>query len=540
MEETQVASSPSSAPAQPTSMDIIAQQLAQTNQLLLQMMQRIERSESSTESRTPGRADLDHLATTRTAFAPRVADTRRSSMIHPEYDVGTSPTADRSNPVSSAATGISVVVSDRVIADKDKMQHLTLKAILYTKQKFSTENAGKAVKVLFQQFISAPVLEKLWNKEKMNKTEFSWSGSYEGMLELQHERFMKILSRAVMPESSNQYWELMIATLPQIKPTVEFSDPNYDETLFPVISAHFDRFQEADEFIRYGATTQDNNRLPRYELGKDGTKEGPGVFGMAIALLGDYADIFKSLCGIDNLKRCENMDAFLKLVNNQNQLLADHAKNARIEAQQLQPKMLFKSMVEQASAPRRSKEASATPNKYQDPRRGKLNVLNSEQELHNGVELDPDDEQFSTPKAYVDPREAPGTHPDELHFVKTNTSQPNERVLPCYRAFTNTCDAGNSCTYSHDRAVLAAYGEQRLLELLRSPYVTPTMFENAAKRKQQPAPSTPAPSTPARQHMPTQDARRLPTGRSHGHVRIMQHPLAEADTVDGAASSDDG
>ena len=212
------------------------------------------------------------------------------------------------------------------------------------------------------------------------------------------------------------------------------------------------------------------------------------------------------------------MEEFLTKATEVNRELANKSENERIQRKELQPKLTFKAITELVNKTTASGE-DTTPQKSQtrNVQRQLFVVQDELSPVPNGL----DDSQASD-----DDSVCAAVHPDpenttdetgQLYFVKTYKDKPPERVLPCYQHFDGNCTAGASCVYSHDHDVLTAYGREQLKKLVRTKYVTAEDIAQAAKEKTQ--------NNPRHVTMqPTQDARRLPSGRGPGNLRILSRP----------------
>jgi hypothetical protein len=453
-------------------------------------------------------------------FEPGAVNTPAPRRVSSLFEPGTSRPA-ASDPVRDTAPGVNVVYMDREIKEEDKMQVISLHAVMTFKKKVDSINASSPVPVKLQRYISDKVMQEIWNWECKRGTEFTWTGTYKQLFELDHNQFMTILARRLRPLTHEAYCKVLASCVPKIKAKPEFTlaSPNYDLVLYQQIADYFQVVREVDEFARYGALPSELEVLPRHEYGKEDSKHGLGVFGIAMAMLGSkFADDYKRLIGVDTLKACRTIDDFLEKATSVNRELAIKSEKERIDRKELQPKLTFKALSDMVSNYKQAASDTARTKLQQHSNPMPLYAVHDEPiATHNTPEDDvnSEDDDGSSP-VFPDPDSMDGAS-DQLYYVKTYKDKPPERVLPCYQHFNGKCTAGSSCVYSHDHDVLTAYGREQLQKLVRSKYVTAADITQALKEKPQNV-VRPVPG------QPTQDARRLPTGRGPGNLRILSRP----------------
>jgi hypothetical protein len=467
--------------------------------------------------------------TTKAAFKPETPPLRRrSSLLRPGKDhLDESEEISKGPEIISGDKKVNVVYPDKEIKEEDKMQILSLPSVIHFKRKMDARNSESIVKIKLQRFISNKVMEDIWNYENRKQTEFVWTGHYEDLFTLEHDKFMRILARRLRPTTHEAYCKVLASCVPRFKkvPTnFTLASPNYDQILFQQVANYFKTVSEVDEFVRFGATPEEKEHLPRLELGKEDSKTGLGVFGIAIAMLGPrFADDYKRLVGVDALKACKSMNEFIDLVSQVNIELANKSEKERIERKELQPKLTFKELSQLVN--QESSSALDGPPHVPYPKDGVQKRLFAVQDELDEIPEESqtvadDDLGLDTATIYENPHS--DADPEQFFFVKTHKDKPPERVLPCYQYFDGKCTAGSACTYSHDPVVLTAYAKDQLQRLVRSKYISADDLVKAAKEKGT-AISKPMPDRPPPQ---PQDARLLPTGRGPGQLRLFTHPRA--------------
>jgi hypothetical protein len=457
-------------------------------------------------------------STTDSAFRPigTPVPRRTSSLFVPGTSLPTSSDATR-----ETAPAVNVVYTDKEIKDEDKMQVVSLHAVMTFKKKVDSINASSPVPIKLQRYISDNAMKEIWNWECKKGTEYTWTGSYELLFKLEHNQFMTILARRLRPLTHEAYCKVLASCVPKIKAPTEFTlaSPNYDLILYQQIADYFQIVREVDEFARYGALPSELEHLPRHEYGKEDSRHGLGVFGIAMAMLGSkFADDYKRLIGVDTLKACRTLDDFLEKATSVNRELANKSENERINRKGLQPKLSFKALSEMVSNYKQTTNESTRSKPQQRSTPKALYAVQDEPIPTPGTpdaEVDSEDDDVASP-VFPDP-DTMADMSGHLCYVKTYKDKPAERVLPCYQHFDGKCTAGSSCVYSHDHDVLTAYGRELLQKLVRSKYVTADDVAQAFREKPQNV-ARPVPG------QSTQDARRLPAGRGPGHLRILSRP----------------
>lgn len=501
----------------------------------------MEKSEDNTEFKTPGAPTNDNLGTlvatvvtkvlaelnnagntyttTKSTFKPGAVPTsRKSSLFRPGRDFlgADNDSPAEKIPAKEKMKDVNMVYPEREIKEEDKMQSLSLPAVMYFKKKVDALNATSIVEVKLQKYISNKVMEDIWNFENRKNTEFTWTSHFEDLFLLDHEKFMTLLARRLRPKTHEEYCKLMASCVPKFKNIPEkftLASPNYDKVVFQQMANFFTAVNEVEEFVRHGVTAEELEHLPEVELGKEDSRKGLGVFGIAIALLGPrFAEDYKRLVGVDTLKACKTMEEFLKAVTKVNHDLANKSEKERNERLELQPKLTSKALSKLVE------DMSTSAHKI-DSRAVNKRLFAVQDELEEPPEqiLASD----ATPTVFAQEEALEVVYPDcevgDIYFIKTYKDKPQEKILPCYQHFDGRCTAGSTCAYSHDPTVLAAYAKEQLNRLLRSKYITPDDLLNAAKeRASQPSR---VPATPR-----TQDARQLPAGRGPAQLRVLARP----------------
>jgi hypothetical protein len=473
--------------------------------------------------------------TTKSTFKPKTLPiNRKSSLFRPGKDF---LEAEKSSSAESAPTKektreVNMVYPEREIKEEEKMQKLSLPSVMYFKKKVDALNATSVVEVRLQKYISNKVMEDIWNFENRKDTEFTWTSHFEDLFLLSHEKFMTLLARRLRPKTHEEYCRVMASCVPKFKNIPEkftLASPDYDKVIFQQIATFFTVVNEVNEFVRRGATKEELEHLPKEELGKEDSKNGLGVFGIALAMLGPrFAEDYKRLVGVDTLKACKTMDKFLEAVTEINHELANKSERERNERIELQPKLTAKALSKLVDDMANS--AHEFPNHKTDTRAVQKRLFNVQDELEEPPEPIPVPDSTSTVSVAAESLQAvyPDDDPGDIYFIKTYKDKPPEKVLPCYQQFDGRCTAGSACTYSHDPTVLATYAKEQLNRLLRSKYISHDDLVNAAKEKASQSARTQA--APA-----TQDARRLPAGRGPAQL----HLLARTPEVERRSDVDD-
>jgi hypothetical protein len=431
---------------------------------------------------------------------------------------------------NSNERSVNVLVTAERLSEPQKMQTYSLHAILTFKKTWEVMCANSKQPIQFQEVISTKVLEEIWLKEVELNTEFSRTNKSNllGLFDIEHVFFLEILARGLRPDSYQKYCDVMSSCTPRIsvEPTRKLSDTGYETTLFPDIQNILEVAQDVDHFVRYKATSEDLNLLPRLEWGSDKDNRGLGAFAIVIAQLGRFAREFGNQMDRDQIKACKNMEEFIALASAKNHELSRASKKEYLRKQRLLPKPSLDVLSSKAEAKGQKAQNTRTSERELSPRPRdtRRNLFAVQDESDPAVE-DDNDSTESRAKVHPDANEI-DVNPDEMYFIKSASdpqykAKPPERVQPCYQFFRGNCTAGSSCAYSHDRDVLIAYGEQRLSELVNSPYVTPQAMAEALKRK-------------GTGSVTSQDVRRLPTGRGAGNVRFATRPAAAFITDDAA------
>lgn len=469
--------------------------------------------------------------TTKVSFKPETPLLRRrSSLLRPGKDhLEEAEEIPKGPELISGDKKVNVVYPDKEIKEEDKMQILSLPSVIHFKRKMDARNSESIVKIKLQRFISNKVMEDIWNYENRKQTEFVWTGHYEDLFTLEHDKFMRILARRLRPTTHEAYCKVLASCVPRFKkvPTnFTLASSNYDQILFQQVANYFKMVSEVDEFVRFGATPEEKEHLPRLELGKEDSKTGLGVFGIAIAMLGSrFADDYKRLVGVDALKACKSMNDFMDLVSQVNIELANKSEKERIERKELQPKLTFKELSQLVNQDA-SGVGEGLPQAQQakDVVQKRLFVVQDELDDIPEKTQPVEEDNHAIDVSMIYDGHSPEPDPGEFCFIKTHKDKPPERVLPCYQYFDGKCTAGSACTYSHDPVVLAAYAKDQLQRLVRSKYVSADDLVKAAREK-----ST-AVSRPISDRQPTQpqDARLLPAGRGPGQLRLFTQPRAIA------------
>jgi hypothetical protein len=441
--------------------------------------------------------------------------------------------ADPSTPVSAAASNndrnVNVLVTAERLPEDQKMKKYSLAAILKFKKTWEIMSANSPKPIRFQELFSSQVLEQIWLKECELNTEFSRTNKSNllGLVELDHAMLMEILARGLRPDSYTKYCELMDSCTPPIKvePTRKLADTGYEKTLYGAIQNVLEAAQDVDKFVRHKATASELALIPRLAWGSEKDTDGLGAFAIVMAQLGRFQKPFSSQLKREKVNACKDMEEFIALASAKNYELSSASKLEYIRQQGLEPKPTLDHLSSKAEEKSKAQNAR-TSDREQIPRTRdtRRNLFAVQDELNPSVE-DDNDSTESRAKVHPDANEI-DVNPDEMYFIKSSSdpsykAKPPERVQPCYQFFRGNCTAGSSCAYSHDRDVLIAYGEQRLSELVNSPYVTPQAMAEALKRK-------------GTGSVTSQDARRLPTGRGAGNVRFATRPAAAFITDDAA------
>lgn len=445
--------------------------------------------------------------------APR----RTSSLFVPGTNI---PTAPELATETATTPAVNIIYADKEIKEEDKMQVLSLNAVMMFKKKVDCINASSVVKIKLQRYISNKAMQNIWNWESYKKTEYTWTGSYESLFTLEHNQFMKILARRLRPTSHTEYCAVLASCLHKLKAPSDFTlaSSNYDQILFQQVADFFTIVKEVDEFVRHDATPAELEYLPRLEYGREGSRHGFGVFGIAIASLDRFAEDYKRLIGIDVLRACTTMDEFMDKATAVNHELARRSEKNRIDRTDLQPKLSFKAIGELiASARAPTTELPKRKPPSNNVLKPYFEVCERRHSVANDGDEDGDSEAGEEYSPVFPDIEDTDANVGQLQLVNTYKAKPPERVLPCYQHFDGNCTAGASCVYSHDPSVLAAYGKDQLKRLVRSKYVTADDITNASKEKSQNVTRTP----PTQR---TQDARHLPSGRGAGNLRILSRP----------------
>jgi hypothetical protein len=477
--------------------------------------------------------ELKAPATVVKEVPPKTPPPRRHSTIFEFADVLGTPAATGSS-TPKTANNINVLVPTEKIPEAEKMQKLSLAALLKFKKIWEVKCAQSPHPIKFQDLFSAKVMEQIWLKECELNTEFARSNQSQllGLYQQKHDMLMTILARCLRPDSYHKYCEVMANCTPRIdvEPTRKLSDTGYETTLYPQIQNIFEIAQDVDAFVRQGASPIELKLLPDLAWGSEKDKKGHGAFAIAAAQLGRYQKDFTSQMDRNEIKACTTMEEFIALACAKNYELASASKEEYIRQQSLKPKPSLDSLSANADEKGNKNQhtgssAREQPSRNRDARHGLFAV---QDELEPPVDDDVEYDDKPAAKVYPDPREI-DIPPEEMYFIKSSPdsrykAKPPERVLPCYELFRGNCTAGSSCAYSHDRNVLIAYGEQLLSQLVNSPYVTTQAFADALKRK-------------GTGSTPPQDPRHLPSGRGAGNVRLATRPTV-AFAADEAADTE--
>ena len=481
---------------------------------------------------------------------------RRQSSL---FRAGTSYVVDEKNEPVTPKTAVqsrgevNVMYQEKEVKDSEKMQVLTFASAHHFKEKVAHLNARSVVQVTMQDYISDKILKDLWNYECLNDSEWTWTGSYEALLKLEHDKFMTILARRLRPMNPEEYCKMLRSVLPVIKAThkdgkeVKLSDPNYDKLLFQQFSTFFHVLEETDEFARHGATATELSRLPKYIYGKEDSRDGLGVFAIAVGLLNRFAEDFKRQLGMDRLKDCKSMRSFLDMANTVNRELAKKSLDERVARELIQSKVSFKALTEMM--PKEQRDPAYQRNNEVKPQRkiylvvddesADLSVINHEPnkvssstvyDESGGTAANPDESYVSIENTY--PADESIEYTNEICYVKdvkTYKDKPKEKELPCYQHFNGRCTAGENCTYSHNGVKLAEYGQSKLKEFALSKYVSLEDLKKILKEKE--AKGNPSFSRPPISSQ-LQDARRIIPGRHNGQLHLMRHPDMEVQPLE--------
>jgi hypothetical protein len=268
---------------------------------------------------------------------------------------------------TSNSNKISLLAQEVVVADEQKVHTLSVPAVIWAWRLMIESNATRLQQVKIQHFFHRNVMMEIWNRETQNDTEFAMIGSFEALFALEHEAFMRIIARILRPESYRQYIKIMQSCIRKIRTPEDFTlaSDKYDTIMYGQVSNLFETVRDVDALLRYYATPEELKRLPLLELGSEKENTGLGVFGIAIALMGRFAEDFKRQLGTKDIRECGDFEAFLKLVTKKNRALANEAKHARCHKASLEGKPSFKEIAEETAYMQSSKKV--TESFHSDP-----------------------------------------------------------------------------------------------------------------------------------------------------------------------------
>jgi hypothetical protein len=224
---------------------------------------------------------------------------------------------------------------EKVVDEDQKMQTLTPRAYRASKlcyQAYQSEGLDKTKR--YHHYLSDKVKRQLVDNELRLETETSKMLTIANINILADRDLEKIVARALVPGSVQEYKKVMKGALTKFKPmsdTYSRLDPDgYFENMHAPVSKLIEEFADYDALFRlglYGDLTEAH--LPKLRYGRN--DEDEGIFRIFLRQLGSKFfksfELYLTSDDPDKLKKMKSLDEFLSLVRKANNEIANMSKS---------------------------------------------------------------------------------------------------------------------------------------------------------------------------------------------------------------------
>ena len=374
---------------------------------------------------------------------------------------------NKPNEQQSSSFTPHIVVESFKVPENEKMQSLTVRAVMGTKRIYDEYYASAQDKSrLMIDFISSKVRRELVDNELKLGTEFSHNLTYENIHGIDNRMLMIVLARKLRPRDHEEYQTKLFESITKFKTAKGYKDwtfgvNDYDEAMFGQVHKLLEEIVNLDEFFRLKATSDDLTLLPKLTYGK---MEDQGAFWIFLQCFGDYRANFVAGIGEENLKKVKTVNEFKTLVTSFNEKFKTLALNVRQLNLQATPRVKAADTFQKVV----SNEMQSKYKAGLEFKRSENPSLRAMEKVETVTELY-DDLKESFDEGYLFKVESK----QSSNSSATSLDKEQQANMPCFSFLkTKQCQLGKNCPYSHDKVLLEKHSEKRFAEFLQNyPYL---------------------------------------------------------------------
>jgi hypothetical protein len=447
---------------------------------------------------------LQRVSESRTASATNTRSIPRNSLLFSQLEPSQRVEQDAAAPFRFIA------VTQAEVKDDEKLKKLTLRSFIYIKNRLSQRMAaspGDPKRLV--HFINHDTLADLVNNEQVKKTQLSKLLNCTNIYNLSDEDITSVAARKLRPLTFKMYEKTIFKSVTTYKPAIkgwELKVEGYHDAIFTVVNKIIEEVQDFDAFFREDASPEELSNLPKLNYGRS-TTDDAGVFRIALQCLGEACVFFTNEITEERLRQFTTMKQLVDAVKVVNDEQARQSRAFLRTSQNMAPRVKLEDTyrkVQQEMSDYTNRRSSLDPDtrgerKHSFKADSGFNLLGEPNgDSHDEVEFVEDNPMHDSPTACLEEHFVYASDEDDdadAEFVdaqirrfsggdqsrdpreKTYKDKPRERILVCFEKYKNSvCQAGDSCIYSHDDAILRKYAAKRLFEDYNSAYTDKKCF----------------------------------------------------------------
>ncbi len=221
-----------------------------------------------------------------------------------------------------------ILTSEHKVSREDKIKTASVSSWLKLSKTYEEYKATSRDNTLgLVNFLSQEVHEVLINNEKLHDTRRSVDLDIHSIYKATDADIMDMFARAVRPTSKEKYKEMIVKTVPKLRPesdswTTLRVERYHTDGLFKPLDKLCTCLEDVETIVRHNASTEEIEALPKLEWGKE---KNPGVFQILLLPFHKWKDPLITLIGEEKLKKCDSVKELVTWIRMANKDLAQKA-----------------------------------------------------------------------------------------------------------------------------------------------------------------------------------------------------------------------